>query len=159
MPLRYKQWSEWRGQVPCIRQIEIYACILFNKSIKHFSQGKLIGTIGYFHMIMVADKLRLKVIKPVKGTFNLQHVRSRPTHTCNGRPIYYKAIWIIWSNQYRWTWIWQTQWDQENWSYTYDEYLICITLGPSISSVICKDPPYSGPSYPSSPVYYHKTIY
>ena len=37
-------------------------------------------------------------------------------------------------------------------SYTYDEYLICIELGPSISSVICKDPSYSGPSYPSSPV-------
>ena len=37
-------------------------------------------------------------------------------------------------------------------SYTYDEYLICIRLGPSISSVICKNPSYSGPSYPSSPV-------
>ena len=36
--------------------------------------------------------------------------------------------------------------------YTYDEYLICIGLGPSISSVICKNPSYSGPSYPSSPV-------
>ena len=35
--------------------------------------------------------------------------------------------------------------------YTY-EYLICIGLGPSISSVICKNPLYSGPSYPSSPV-------
>ena len=41
----------------------------------------------------------------------------------------------------------------QNPSYTYDEYLICIGLGPSISSVICKDPSYSGPSYPSSPVY------
>ena len=41
----------------------------------------------------------------------------------------------------------------QNPSYTYDEYLICITLGPSISSVICKDPSYSGPSYPSSPVF------
>ena len=40
----------------------------------------------------------------------------------------------------------------QNPSYTYDEYLICIELGPSISSVICKDPSYSGPSYPSSPV-------
>ena len=36
--------------------------------------------------------------------------------------------------------------------YTYDEYLICIGLGHSISSVICKNPSYSGPSYPSSPV-------
>ena len=40
----------------------------------------------------------------------------------------------------------------QNPSYTYDEYLICIELGPRISSVICKDPSYSGPSYPSSPV-------
>ena len=31
----------------------------------------------------------------------------------------------------------------QNPSYTYDEYLICIGLGPS----------YSGPSYPSSPVF------
>ena len=36
--------------------------------------------------------------------------------------------------------------------YTYDEYLICIGLGPSISSVICKNLSYTGPSYPSSPV-------
>ena len=41
----------------------------------------------------------------------------------------------------------------QNPSYTYDKYLICIGLGPSISSVICKDPSYSGPSYPSSPVF------
>ena len=41
----------------------------------------------------------------------------------------------------------------QNPSYIYDEYLICIGLGPSISSVICKDPSYSGPSYPSSPVH------
>ena len=44
----------------------------------------------------------------------------------------------------------------QNLSYTYDEYLICIGLGPSISSVICKNLSYSGPSipsYPSSPVY------
>ena len=40
----------------------------------------------------------------------------------------------------------------QNLSYTYDKYLICIGLGPSISSVICKNPSYSGPSYPSSPV-------
>ena len=40
----------------------------------------------------------------------------------------------------------------QNPSYTYDEYSICIGLGPSISSVICKNPSYSGPSYPSSPV-------
>ena len=40
----------------------------------------------------------------------------------------------------------------QNPSYTYDEYLICIGLGPSISSVICKNLSYSGPSYPSSPV-------
>ena len=31
----------------------------------------------------------------------------------------------------------------QNPSYTYDEYLICIGLGPSISSVICKNPSYS----------------
>ena len=41
----------------------------------------------------------------------------------------------------------------QNPSYTYDEYLICIGLGPSILSVICKNPSYSGPSYPSSPVF------
>ena len=40
----------------------------------------------------------------------------------------------------------------QNLSYTYDEYLICIGLGPGISSLICKNPSYSGPSYPSSPV-------
>ena len=40
----------------------------------------------------------------------------------------------------------------QNPSYTYDKYLKCIGLGPSISSVICKNPSYSGPSYPSSPV-------
>ena len=40
----------------------------------------------------------------------------------------------------------------QNPSYTYDKYLICIGLGPSILSVICKNPSYSGPSYPSSPV-------
>ena len=40
----------------------------------------------------------------------------------------------------------------QNLSYTYDKYLICIGLGPSISSVICKNLSYSGPSYPSSPV-------
>ena len=37
-------------------------------------------------------------------------------------------------------------------SYTYDEYLICIGLVPSISPVICKNLSYSSPSYPSSPV-------
>ena len=41
----------------------------------------------------------------------------------------------------------------QNLSHTYDEYLICIGLGPSISSVICKNLSFSGPSYPSSPVY------
>ena len=40
----------------------------------------------------------------------------------------------------------------QNLSYTYDTYLICMGLGPSISSVIDKNPSYSGPSYPSSPV-------
>ena len=40
----------------------------------------------------------------------------------------------------------------QNLLYTYDKYLICIGLGPSISSVICKNLSYSGPSYPSSPV-------
>ena len=41
----------------------------------------------------------------------------------------------------------------QNPSYTYDEYLICIGLVPSISSVICKNPSYIGPSYPSPPVF------
>ena len=45
----------------------------------------------------------------------------------------------------------------QNPSYTHDEYLIFIGLGPSISSVICKNPSYSGLSYPSSPV--SATIY
>ena len=40
----------------------------------------------------------------------------------------------------------------QNPSYTYEEYLLCIGLGPSISSVICNNPSYSGPSYQSSPV-------
>ena len=44
----------------------------------------------------------------------------------------------------------------QNLSYTYDKYLICIGLGPNISSVICKNPSYSGPSYPSSPVVSHR---
>ena len=43
----------------------------------------------------------------------------------------------------------------QNPSYTYDECLICIGLGPRILSVICKNSSYSGPSYPSSPVQYH----
>ena len=38
----------------------------------------------------------------------------------------------------------------QNPSYTYDKYLICIGLGPSKLSVTCKNPSYSGPSYPSS---------
>ena len=38
----------------------------------------------------------------------------------------------------------------QNPSYTYDTYLICMGLGPSISSD--KSPSYSGPSYLSSPV-------
>ena len=41
----------------------------------------------------------------------------------------------------------------QNPSYTYDTHLICMGLGPSISSVIDKSPSYSGPSYQSSPVY------
>ena len=41
----------------------------------------------------------------------------------------------------------------QNPSYTYDKYLICMGLGPSILSVIDESPSYSGPSYPSSPVY------
>ena len=40
----------------------------------------------------------------------------------------------------------------QNLSYTYDTYSICMGLGPSILSVIDKNPSYSGPSYPSSPV-------
>ena len=47
----------------------------------------------------------------------------------------------------------------QNLSYTYDEYLICTGLGPSLWSVICKNPSYSGPSYPSSPVYIYIYIY
>ena len=46
----------------------------------------------------------------------------------------------------------------QNPSYTYDEYLICIELGPSKLSVICKNLSYSGPSYPSSPVVVVKLI-
>ena len=41
----------------------------------------------------------------------------------------------------------------QNLSYTYDEFLICIGPGPSISSVMCKNLLYSGPSYPSSHVF------
>ena len=37
----------------------------------------------------------------------------------------------------------------QNLSYTYDIYLICMGLGPSISSVMDKSLSYSGPSYPS----------
>ena len=37
-------------------------------------------------------------------------------------------------------------------SYTYDTYLICMGLGPSISSIIAKSLTYSGPSYASLPV-------
>ena len=47
----------------------------------------------------------------------------------------------------------------QNPSHTYDEYLMCIGLGPSISSVICKNLSYSGPSYPSSPVLINTTLY
>ena len=47
----------------------------------------------------------------------------------------------------------------QNLSYTYNEYLICIRLGPSISSVICKNLSYSGPSYPSSPVHLNKFVF
>ena len=41
----------------------------------------------------------------------------------------------------------------QNLSYTYGTYLICMGLGSSIASVIDKNLSYSGPSYPSSPVY------
>ena len=47
----------------------------------------------------------------------------------------------------------------QNLPYTYDKHLICIGLGPSISSVICKNPSYSGPSYPSSPVLIYLPAY
>ena len=40
----------------------------------------------------------------------------------------------------------------QNPSYTYDTYLLCMWLGLSTSSVICKGPSYSRSSYPSSPV-------
>ena len=40
----------------------------------------------------------------------------------------------------------------QNPSYTYDTFLICMGLGPSISPVIDKSLSYSGPSYPSLPV-------
>ena len=42
---------------------------------------------------------------------------------------------------------------KQNLSYTYDTYWIWMGLGPSISSVIAKSLSYSGPSYPSSPVF------
>ena len=41
----------------------------------------------------------------------------------------------------------------QNLSYIYDTYMICMGLAPSISSVIEKSLSFSGPSYPSSPVY------
>ena len=40
----------------------------------------------------------------------------------------------------------------QNQPYTYDKYLICMGLGPSILSFIDENPSYSGPSYPSSPI-------
>ena len=40
--------------------------------------------------------------------------------------------------------------------YTYDTYLVCIGLGPSISSVIDECPSYNGPSYaPVENTFYH----
>ena len=61
---------------------------------------------------------------------------------------------------YRWTWIWRTQWDQENWS------VICkirrIHMTNTWYASDCKNLLYSGPSYPSSPskiclnIYYKK---
>ena len=47
----------------------------------------------------------------------------------------------------------------QNPSYTYDTYLICMGLGPSISSVIDKSLLYSGPSYPSLPVWHKSDDY
>ena len=41
-------------------------------------------------------------------------------------------------------------------SYTYDTYYICMALGPIILSVVDKSPSYSGPLYPSSPVFFKK---
>ena len=41
----------------------------------------------------------------------------------------------------------------QNLFYTYGTYLTCMGLGPSISSVLDKSLLYSGPSYPSSPVF------
>ena len=38
-------------------------------------------------------------------------------------------------------------------SYAYDTYLICMGLGPCISSVIDKSLLYTGPSYQGSPVH------
>ena len=68
---------------------------------------------------------------------------------------------IVCIHVYRWTWIWQTRWDQENW-FRYNAKIRRIHMtntwyaldwDSSISSVICKNPSYSGPSYPSSPVH------
>ena len=47
----------------------------------------------------------------------------------------------------------------QNLAYTYDSYLICMGLGPSIVSVIDKNLSYSGPSYPSSPVFNFLVIF
>ena len=41
----------------------------------------------------------------------------------------------------------------QNPSYTYDTYLVSMGLEPGMSSLIDKSPSYSGPSYPSSPVF------
>ena len=41
-----------------------------------------------------------------QGTCLMMSSRSRQSPNC----------WAIWFTIYRWTWIWQTQWDQENWS-------------------------------------------
>ena len=46
----------------------------------------------------------------------------------------------------------------QNPSYTYDTYLISMRRGPRISSVIDKSLSYSGPSYPSLPVYIYVTV-
>ena len=58
---------------------------------------------------------------------------------------------------YRWTWIWQTQWDQENWSVICKIRCIHMTNTWYASdwdqAYRPSNPSYSGPSYPSSPVH------
>ena len=62
---------------------------------------------------------------------------------------------------YRWTWIWRTEWDQENWSVICKIRFIHMTntwyasdWDQAYRPSYAKKTLYSGPSYPSSPVVY-----